>query len=68
MQPRDVGSEEAEWIKNRARIGSPRASVGEVVTRLVRLRHYLAHRAKDDAALALALKNHGLDWPSDPAR
>ncbi len=64
MQPRDVGDEEAVWIKNRARIGS--ASVGEVVTRLVRLRHYLAHRAKEDATLALALKNHGLDWPSDP--
>jgi hypothetical protein len=67
MQPRDVGREEADWIKNRARIGRPPASVGEVVTRLVRLRHYVAHQAKGDPVLALALKNHGLDWPSDPA-
>ena len=66
MQPRDVGDEEAAWIKNRARIGSPVASVGEVVTRLVRLRHYIAHQAKGDPVLALALKTHGLDWPSDP--
>ena len=67
MQPRDVGSEEAEWIKNRARIGTPPVSVGEIITRLVRLRHALV--ALGDAGGDMAadmVEAYGLDWPPDP--
>ena len=67
MQPRDVGEEEANWIKGRALAENPSTSVGTIITRLVRLRHVIAERAERDSVLKVALEVAGLDWPSDPA-
>lgn len=67
MQPRDVGEEEASWIRGRALAESPATSIGTIVTRLVRLRHIIAERAERDSVLKVALEVAGLDWPSDPA-
>lgn len=67
MQPRDVGRDEANWIKGRALIDAPPVSVGTVITRLVKLRHLIAERAVNDSALRVALERCGLDWPPDPS-